>query len=69
MLCKKQSLYSDADAMPMPTCQCRDFQMALLTKYLVTLFNYNLISNFCQFLMVFINKTSVLVGILIFKAP
>ena len=32
----------------------------LLTKYLGILFNYNLISNCCQVLMAFINRTRVL---------
>ena len=36
--------------------------------YLGTVFNYNLISNCCQFLMAFINRTTVLVGIVMFKA-
>ena len=38
-----------------------------MTKYLETLFNLNLISHFCQFLMVFIKRTKVLVDIVIFK--
>ena len=32
------------------------------------LFNYNEILNYCQFLMVSVNKTRVLVGVVIFKA-
>ena len=40
----------------------------LLTKYLRILFNYNLITICCQFLIVFINRTRVLVGIVMFKA-
>ena len=40
----------------------------LLTKYLETSCNFNLISNCYQFLMAFINRTRLLVGIVIFKA-
>ena len=40
----------------------------LLAKNLGTLFNYNLNSNCCQFLLTFINRTKALVGIVIFKA-
>ena len=40
----------------------------ILTKYLGTLFNYKLIINYCEFLMAFINRTRVLVGIVMFKA-
>ena len=40
----------------------------LLTKYLRKLFNYNLISDRCRFLMTFIDRTRVLVGTVIFKA-
>ena len=36
----------------------------LLTKYLGTSFNFDLISNCCQFLMASINRTKVLVGII-----
>ena len=43
-------------------CYCLHLEVLyLLNKYLGTLFNYNLISNFCQFLVVFINRTWVLV--------
>ena len=40
----------------------------ILTKYLGTLFNYKLIINYCEFSMAFINRTRVLVGIVMFKA-
>ena len=37
------------------------FVSTLLTKYLGTLLNYNLISNCCQFHLTFIKRTRVLV--------
>ena len=58
------------------------FHLKVSIKYFRTLFNYNLTSNCCEFLMAFIknvfrgcienkwvnNRTRVLVGIVIFKA-
>ena len=48
---------------------CLHLEVFIMTKYLETLFNYNLISNWCQFLMTSINRTRVLVVIVMFKAP
>lgn len=39
-----------------------------LTKYLETLLNYNINNNYPQFLIFFINRTGVLVVIVIFTA-
>lgn len=39
-----------------------------LTKYLETLLNYNINNNYTQFLISFINRTGVLVVIVIFTA-
>ena len=39
----------------------------LSTKYLGALFNYNLIINCCQFLMAFVNRTRLLIDIVMFN--
>ena len=35
---------------------CRNINLYILTTYLGTLFNYNLISNCCQFLMALLSE-------------